>query len=472
MKRLKLLFYLTIAFILVVNLTSTFRSVSAEDKPKGYSEWSTEKTGVEGEITGTLYGYKEALSFSEEGSENIPADGFYNTTSKWRIIRYGGTVCSWRDIYGPDTGISCWEEGAGVTTYRYSSRSVSYEDSNTCGGVCSASEITYYYPVTEWSEEKGWRIDTPYEKTNTISPVSITVYSHPVTYHLTLDDGQVVNIKHGQTLPSVNVPSKSGYIFKGFYDQNGKEFYDSNGNTNIVYEEGMATDFIAKYEPIAYSINYLAENATGSTPTQSVKYDEYTNIKECGYKKSGYSFVYWQDDYGKRYSPGDTIINLLSVNNGVYNLHAVWSINEVGKNDSSSLNKDKDSSLTSKSAKSLNNNSNKKTDEDNNALDSDNYYLIKIPQELIIDNNTTQIDIEVKGNLSDSSKLSIELPSTLYLKSSDNTNYELTLNNTDSISGTNINETYKEISVDLSSSFDNKDIYSVSFPLTIQIEND
>lgn len=472
MKRIKILFYLTIAFILVVNLTSTFKNVSAEEKPKGYSEWSTEKTGVEGEITGTLYGYKEALSFSEEGAEEEPAGGFYTTLTKWKIVTWKGCTCNWSGDYGRNSGVGCWQENAGWTTYKCSSYSVSYEDTNTSSGVSSASEVTIYYPVTEWSEEKGWRIDAPYEETNTISPVSITVYSHPVTYHITLDDGQVVNIKHGQTLPSVNVPSKSGYIFKGFYDQNGKEFYDSKGNTNVVYEEGMATDFIAKYEPITYSINYLAENATGSTPTQSVKYDEYTNIKECGYKKSGYSFAYWQDDYGKMYSPGDTIINLLSVNNGVYNLHAVWSKNEVIKNDSSSLNKEKDSSLTLKSSKSLNNNSNTKTDEDSNALDSENYYLIKIPQELIIDNNTTQIDIEVKGNLSDSSKLSIELPNTLYLKSSDNTDYELTLNNTDSISGTNINETYKEISVDLSSSFDNKDIYSVSFPLTIQIEND
>jgi len=458
MKRLKILFYLTMAFLLTVNVSLINKRVHAQDRLPGYSEWSTEKTGEEGEISASLYGYKEATGFSDQGSETMPEDGFYSTSTKWKMTQFLNTVCAWRSIYGADSGISCWEEGAGWTTYRYNGTNVTYGDENTCSGVCKAEQITTYYPVTSWSEEKGWRMDSPYEKTNTINPVQATVYSHPVTYTINFDDGQVVKIKHGHTLPSVSVPSKTGYIFKGFFDQDGRQFYDAKGYTSVVYEEGMATSLYARWEPITYTVNYL----DGVTASQTLKYDEYTNVKSSGYTKSGYVFSYWQDDYGKMYVPGDTIVNLTSTNNGVVNLHAVWKKNDEVIVTPTKKDETSDSSSTKK--KTVVDTVVNKSD-----LDSENYYLIRVPQELIIDNNINTISFEVKGKLKDGSSLKIELPNTLYLKTDELIDYEMKLNNLDTIKGTDLSDTFKEIDISLNKPFDNNDKYNVSFPLTIQV---
>jgi len=477
MKRFKILFYLTLAFLLTVNITAVNHKAKAQDRLPGYSEWSTTPTGEEGEISSKLYGYKDAIAYSDQGSESMPGDGFYTTTSKWRMTTWGSCICQWNlNDYCLDTGQTCWQDGAGVTTYKCKNGPYySYADSNTCGGdkTCSATQITIYYPVSEWGEEQGWRMDTPYEKTNSRMPLEATVYSHPLTYTITLDDGQVIKIKHGQTLPSIKVPTRKGYIFKGFFDEQGRQFYDDKGDSTVVYEEGMSTSLIARWEPITYTVNYQGGGASGSTTSQTLKYDEHTTVKSCGYTKNGYTFSYWEDDKGKFYSPGETIVGLTDVNNGIYNLHAVW----VKSEDVVTKDKTKDSTKESTKDSSKDSTTTKKkvsssdTIVNKGDLDSEYYFLVRVPQELIIDNNTDTIGIEVKGKLKDNSSLKLQLPNTLYLKTDKFVDYEMKLNDLNAIKASELTDTFKEIDISLSNPFDNNDKYNVSFPLTIEVTN-
>lgn len=476
MKRLKVLFYLTMAFLIAINITIANKKAKAQDRLPGYSEWSFQPSGEEGEISAVVYGYKEATGFGEPQS-SIPADGYYRQTTKWLIENYSYCGCDWgRYTWKYASGIPCWIEGAGMATYLCNEKETYYADSNTCTKeTCKATETTTYEAVTSWSEPTGWKSDGPYQKTNLRQPVSTNVYSYPLTFTINLDDGQVIKIKHGQTMPSIKVPTKIGYIFKGFFDEGGRQFYDERGDSTVVYEEGMATSLYARWQPIEYTINYQGNGGSGSTPSQKLKYDEYTTVKESGFTKSGYKFAYWQDDAGKMYSPGETIVNLTTTNNGVVNFTAVWKksediiIDPTKKDDQK-----KDESKKDESKETTDTITKKKISTENSVvnkgdLDSENYYLIRIPQELTIDNYIEAIDFEIKGNLKTGSNLKIELPNTLYLKTSDLIDYEMKLNNINIIKGSELSENFKEIEISINHPFNESDKYTVSFPLTIQV---
>ena len=113
------------------------------------------------------------------------------------------------------------------------------------------------------------------------------------------------------------VPTRQGYIFKGFYDapsggiQVFKPYDPANClsvaskyyNENNIWKYAGNVTFYAQWTPIHYTIKYDANGGTGTMADQSITYEGYTKVRPNTFTKSGYTFGGW---YASRIKDGVT----------------------------------------------------------------------------------------------------------------------------------------------------------------------
>ena len=116
-----------------------------------------------------------------------------------------------------------------------------------------------------------------------------------------------VNVTYGSAIPNVNVPTKTGYDFGGYY----------NGDTQIFDKDGKAvqstsnyrSDFTAtaKWTEKEYAISFNKGDGSGTMESASKKYfSNYTIPNSTFTPPTDKQFSYWQGSDGESYSPGDT----------------------------------------------------------------------------------------------------------------------------------------------------------------------
>ena len=139
------------------------------------------------------------------------------------------------------------------------------------------------------------------------------------------------NATYKALVPSVSIPSKTGYTFDG-YHYGTVEYNDSIGLGKVLYDYTHEIAIDAKWNKNTYTVAYAGNTSNGgSTASQSCVYDEDFTIATNGYSKTGWHFASWNtqtDGSGTTYTQGQTTRNLNSVNNGTTTLYAIWERND------------------------------------------------------------------------------------------------------------------------------------------------
>lgn len=138
--------------------------------------------------------------------------------------------------------------------------------------------------------------------------------------------------------------TRSGYVFKGFYDapSDGIQVFKVDGNTrclsvtskyynkdNIWKYAGDVTVY-AQYSPITYTLKYDANGGSGTMSNQKCTYDVSQALMVNTFKRDGYTFKGWNtkaDGSGKAYSDKQSIKNITDKDGTVVTLYAQWQIN-------------------------------------------------------------------------------------------------------------------------------------------------
>lgn len=138
--------------------------------------------------------------------------------------------------------------------------------------------------------------------------------------------------------------TRSGYVFKGFYDapSDGIQVFKVDGNTrclsvtskyynkdNIWKYAGDVTVY-AQYSPITYTLKYDANGGSGTMSNQKCTYDVSQTLTVNTFKRDGYTFKGWNtkaDGSGKAYSDKQSIKNITDKDGDVITLYAQWQIN-------------------------------------------------------------------------------------------------------------------------------------------------
>lgn len=128
-----------------------------------------------------------------------------------------------------------------------------------------------------------------------------------------------------------NVFKKVGYTFIGWKNQNGDDTYvDRQSVKNLIDTDGGIVTLIAQWKANSYIVKYDANGGTGTMPNQKMEYDKESQLSSNTFKRSGYSFIGWKKDdkvSGKSYRNRESVINLLTENDGVTTMYAQWEAN-------------------------------------------------------------------------------------------------------------------------------------------------
>ena len=140
-------------------------------------------------------------------------------------------------------------------------------------------------------------------------------------YTVTFIDGKTdktigtQEVEYGGNVTFPSVPSHTGYIH-GEWSGNGKNI---TGDTSITMS----------YAPISYTIVFdkNRDTANGKTPSQSMRYDQKSNLTANGFSRDGYTFSGWntkQNASGQQYSDKQSVMNLTDKNGDTVTLYAQW----------------------------------------------------------------------------------------------------------------------------------------------------
>ena len=133
---------------------------------------------------------------------------------------------------------------------------------------------------------------------------------------------------------TANGYTKTGYTFTGWNTQpdgGGTSYTDGQNVTNLTSVDGETFTLFAQWRANSYTIQFDGNTADGgSTPEQTMTYDQAANLTANGYTKTGYTFTGWNtqsDGGGTAYTEGQNVVNLTSVEGERVTLYAQWRAN-------------------------------------------------------------------------------------------------------------------------------------------------
>lgn len=140
-------------------------------------------------------------------------------------------------------------------------------------------------------------------------------------YTVTFIDGKTgetigtQEVEYGGNATFPSVPSHTGYT-PGEWSGNGKNI---TGDASITMS----------YAPISYTVAFdkNCDTASGKTPSQSMRYDQKSNLTANGFSRNGYTFSGWntkQNASGQQYSDRQSVMNLTDRNGSTVTLYAQW----------------------------------------------------------------------------------------------------------------------------------------------------
>jgi len=134
-----------------------------------------------------------------------------------------------------------------------------------------------------------------------------------------------VDCLHGKAVNAPASPSRTGYIFDGWYTDNGN-FHNKYDFSTVLTGD---LKLYAKWNPISYKIVYDKGElgATGTTADSIHTYDEPKPLTANGYSYTGYTFAGWARTEGGTVEfrdDGHNVVNLTSENNATITLYALW----------------------------------------------------------------------------------------------------------------------------------------------------
>ena len=196
-------------------------------------------------------------------------------------------------------------------------------------------------PLTKTATKTGYSFDGWYSASsggNKVTSVSRNskVYARFTAskYTITLNNQSAttagsasVTATYNDAMPIITVPTKTGYIFQGYYsgtNGSGTQYYKSDGTSARTWNIARATTLYAHWKPITYIVTFNSNGGSGSMSDQNMTYGNSVNLNANTFTKEGYSFAGWKDSNGNTYTDKQEVNNLSSTNGDTITLTAIW----------------------------------------------------------------------------------------------------------------------------------------------------
>lgn len=339
--------------------------LSPQDDGK-YHFTMTGDTKVKTTLTAKVPEY--VVSYDPNGGHDAPNDNKSYQQGSTVIVkgqdsmfRTGYTFTGWSDgteIYQPDGSYTMGSSDVTFTARWTANRySIVYDANGGAGDDMSATDLVYdksdtiktcAYKKTGY-RFTGWALSQnglPYylggETVRNLTAEDggeITLYARWTAeeYTVTLDamDGtpakSYVKATYDAEMPKITLPTRTGYIFGGYYDAmaEGTCYYDGTGASKSVWNKGADEMLYARWSPIRYSVSYdLNGGEGGMFSVADYAYGDSWSIPKAGdtISRNGYRFAGWSlsKNGSVVYVDGATVKNLASEQGATVTLYAVW----------------------------------------------------------------------------------------------------------------------------------------------------
>jgi len=192
---------------------------------------------------------------------------------------------------------------------------------------------------------KGWATSssgsvtyTDKQSLNRSSGSNMTLYANweLLSFTVTLDNQEAttagttsVTATNGQPMPSITVPTKTGYTFGGYYsgtNGGGTQYYTASGVSARTCDLTSATTLYAKWTGYTYYVKYNSNGGSGTMGNSTHVYGTSKALSKNVFTRTGYTFAGWatSSSGAKAYSDGQSVSTLTTANGGTVNLYAVW----------------------------------------------------------------------------------------------------------------------------------------------------
>ena len=341
-------------------------------------------TSVEGE-TVTLFAQWRANTYTihfdgntadggDTASQSMTYDTAVNLTANG-YTKTGYTFTGWNTQ--PDGGGTSYTDGQNVTNltsvdgetftlfaqWRANSYTIQFDGNTADGGSTPEQAMTYDqaaslttngytktgYTFMNWNTQRdgGGTAYTDGQNVSNLSSKegdSVTLYaqwranSYTIQYDGNNADGgdmanQSMTYDQAANL-TANSYTKTGYTFTGWNaqpDGGGTSYTDGQNVTNLTSVDGETFTLFAQWRANSYTIQFDGNTADGgSTPEQTMTYDQAASLTANGYTKTGYTFSGWNtqpDGGGTTYTDGQNVTNLTSKEGDKVTLFAQWRAN-------------------------------------------------------------------------------------------------------------------------------------------------
>ena len=130
-----------------------------------------------------------------------------------------------------------------------------------------------------------------------------------------------VTVMYGEYPPEIETPTKEGYEFIGYYDNedrtNALKYYEGNGTPSFPWNVASDGTLYAQYDPKIYQYKYDCGEGTGTAPDGGdIFYKQlFTFAENTCVAPNGYVFDKWSETYnGESWSAGESITWLYTDN--------------------------------------------------------------------------------------------------------------------------------------------------------------
>ena len=233
----------------------------------------------------------------------------------------------------------------------------SYDDNKTSDYKCKITDGKLDCDVVEpekedlpfdgWYDEQGNEVDIngEFKEEVTLHPKFLTEEEfkeeklsekkYIITFDMNGGLGSIskIEVEYDAQLPNVlNIPKRSEYIFKGFFDNKdytkGKQYYNENGESVKNFDKVNNTILYAGWEKEVrnYTIIFKANGGTGKMEPQNITRGGSAQLISNEFKRAGYTFSGWNvmsSGEGLSYKNNDVITPVSNMT-----LYAQWTTSE------------------------------------------------------------------------------------------------------------------------------------------------
>jgi len=192
----------------------------------------------------------------------------------------------------------------------------------TAAGALQKNISGYTDSNGKWNATEDKTLFTKWDNTYTV-----TFNQHDPSFAGT----ESTTATYGSAMPSITVPSKSGYTFGGYYtgtDGSGTRYYDENGESVRNWDIANNTTLHAKWTGNSYQVAFDANEGTGTMANEDFTYGAAAKpLTTNTYTREGYYFLGWNtnaDGSGTDYYNRESVQNLTSIAGGIVTLYAQW----------------------------------------------------------------------------------------------------------------------------------------------------